>query len=150
MEVLADAVTGSGRPDLVLVGPAGQSLVHHGAPGPADIGHAQDVAAEMMGAPGLIHHVEMNDAMGHFILRQLCTDTPFGHRSSACAVPDPAPMQIAGAGPESDPAEVRLLSDVDREPTPHLGPAPAARAPRAIAVPVRVLPLVGSAVDAER
>ena len=88
--------------------------------------------------------------MGDPVVGQLGPHAPLGHRGGATAVPHPAPVQVAGVGAEADPAEVHVLAEVDREPAPHLGAAPAARAPGPVPVAVRAVPLVPRAVDGER
>ena len=75
---------------------------------------------------------------------------PFGHRGGPGAVPDPPPVEVAGLGAQADAPEVGLLPDVDGEPAPHLRAAPPPRAPRAVAVAVRAVPLVRLTVDRER
>src|SRR6185436_15860216 len=60
--------------------------------------------------------------------------------------PHPSAVQIAGFGADPDAAEMRLVVDVDREPAPHLRPAPPARAPRLVAVATCIDELVADAV----
>src|ERR1700683_4245809 len=150
VQVLADAVAGAGDAVGVVVGPAGQALVDHGAAGPPDVRHPPHVTAQLVGAALLVDHVEVHHAVRHPVVGQFGPDLPLGHRRSRRAVPHPAPVQIPGVGPETDAAEVHVLAHVDGEPAPHLGAAPAARAPGAVTVPVGAAPFVAHAVDGER
>ena len=109
MQVLADAIARAGRAGRVLVGPARQSLVDHGAAGAADVGHPQHVAPERIGAALLVDDVEVHDTVRHPVVGQLGPHPPLGDRDRPAAVPDPAPVQVARLGAEPDAAEVHAV-----------------------------------------
>ena len=52
--------------------------------------------------------------------------------------PDPPAMQVTDVGADAYATEMRVVTDVDGEPAPHLRAAPPTRSPRLVAVAARV------------
>ena len=110
VEVFADAETGPDPAGRILVGPARQPLVDHGAARPADVGHAQDVAAQRVDAARLVVHLEVHDPVRHAVVGQLGPHVPLADRGRPATVPHPTPVQVAGISAEADAPEVQVLA----------------------------------------
>src|SRR4051812_13708903 len=72
------------------------------------------------------------------VVLEVARDLPLGDRLVRAVAPHPPAVEVATVGADDDAAEVRVVVDVDREPTPHLRSPPATRSPRLVAVPTRV------------
>src|SRR5690242_11859900 len=136
MQILADAVTGS-----TVVVPTREALVHDrgvrsyaGRPGR----HAKNVGVEFVHTPELVGRVHVRLLVRHTVGCELARDLPLADARMRPVGPDPAAVQVAGIGADANAAEMRVVTDVDREPAPHLRAAPAARAPRLVTIAARL------------
>src|SRR5947208_9917194 len=136
VQVLGDAVAG-----VALVGPAREPLVDERAP-PAHLvrhrRHAEAVAAQRVHAPALVGGAHVGDRVGEAVGRELGADGPRADARRLAVAPHPAAVEIARLGADADAAEVHPVADVDREPAPHGGSAPAPRPPRLVAIAARL------------
>src|SRR5918995_1512381 len=147
---VAAAVAGA-----ALVAPPGEPFVDDGVAVARLVGqavHPQDVAPELVDPVALVGGAHVAHAVGHAVVGQLAGHVPVADRRRLAVAPYPAAVQVAGRRADADAAEVHVVAHVDREPAPHLRAAPAAGAPRLVAVAAgrRGVEPPGLAVTADR
>src|SRR6266849_7267108 len=144
VQVLGDAVAGA-----ALVGPAREALVDDRAAAlllVLDGRDAEEVGAQRVHPPALVAGAHVRHRVRQAVGRELGAHLPLADARRLAVAPHPAPVQVARPGADADAAEVHIVADVDREPAPHGGPAPAPRAPRLVAVAACLAQRVADAV----
>src|SRR5205823_378082 len=144
VQVLGDTVAGA-----ALVGPAREPLVDERAAPAHRVRHrrdAQQIAAQRVHAPALVGGAHVRDRVRDLVGRELGAHVPLADAARLAVAPHPAAVEVARLGADADAAEVRVVADVDREPAPHGGSAPAPRPPRLVAVAARLAERVAHAV----
>src|SRR5207248_6591717 len=136
VEVLDDAVASA-----AFVGPAGQPFVDDRAALAVPLreaSDAQDVGPQLVHTIVLVAGAHMRHAVGQAIFGELGAYIPLADAGGRPVPPYPAAVEVTGIGADADATEVDVITNVDREPAPHLGAAPPARTPRLVALAPRL------------